>query len=114
MSTIPFLHTATITLAGPTMSGKTQFLVSILLNKLIYPFPERIILVYDEWQSAYELLKGKFENKIEFLKGPISTELYESISPNVRNLLILDDQMVSSSKSDDLSNFLFRGHIIEI
>ncbi len=63
-----FVHPSNIIIAGPTMSGKTQFLVEVLRRQLIDPFPERIIWFYGQWQKAYDELKT-FLPDIEFFKG---------------------------------------------
>ena len=106
---LPFVHPSTFLLAGPTGSGKTYFVSRILKERLITPFPTRIIWVYSEWQPAYELLRICL-NWIEFIKGPISPKLYENILASQRNLLVLDDQMTETGKtSQDLSKLFVQG-----
>ena len=105
---IPFIHPATILFAGPSMCGKTQLLLKILLARQIFPWPNRIVFVYDEWQDAYSQIKNNLPHT-QFIKGPISQELYESFHPDSRNLLILDDQMVSASNSPELTKFFVQG-----
>lgn len=104
---LPFLHPATILIAGPTMSGKTQFLSRVIASRFIHPSPERIVIVYNEWQPAYEKLKKHFP--IEFVRGPITPELYESFNADQNNLLVMDDQMLSATKSDELSKLFVQG-----
>ena len=106
---LPFVHPSTFLLAGPTGSGKTYFVSRILKERLITPFPTRIIWVYSEWQPAYELLRTCL-NWIEFIKGPISPKLYETILATQRNLLVLDDQMTETGKtSQELSRLFVQG-----
>ena len=106
---IPFIHPSTYLLAGPTGSGKTYFVCRVLKERLIFPFPSRIIWIYSEWQPAYELIR-KCIPTIEFLKGPISAKLYESILPVQCNLLVLDDQMTEGGKtSNELSKLFVQG-----
>ena len=95
---LPFRHPTTILVAGPTGCGKTEFLVQLLHNKGIQPFPQRIVWVYGEWQSAYDRilnldLRGA---KINFVKDFDET-LYDTIDVKTRNLVVLDDQMESES-----------------
>jgi hypothetical protein len=86
-----FKHPTTIVLAGPTQSGKTYFLVEAMLQHRIDPMPQRIVWVFGEWQPLYEVVQKAFPH-VEFVKD-YSKQLYESFAPNVRNMLILDDQM---------------------
>jgi energy-coupling factor transporter ATP-binding protein EcfA2 len=90
----PFKHPSTILVAGPTGSGKTEFLVQLLNCKGLYPFPERIVWIYSEWQNAYDrILNLKLRNtKVQFVKD-YDDDLYDSLNPKVRNLVVLDDQM---------------------
>jgi hypothetical protein len=90
---LPFKHPSTILIAGPTGSGKTEFLVKLLTkNGGIRPFPRRIIWIYSEWQDAYDRIRKQLPRKIEFVKE-FNADLYESLNRNVRNLVVLDDQM---------------------
>jgi hypothetical protein len=96
---LPFRHPSTILIAGPTGSGKTKFVVKLLTEHGIDPFPERIIWVYSEWQDLYEdvqkeLAERKPKKRIEFVKD-YNDDLYDSLDRTVRNLVILDDQMVN-------------------
>ena len=55
------------------------------------PDPQRIVWVFSEWQRAYDELAHQLPH-IQFVKD-FTRELYDSFDPNVRNMLILDDQM---------------------
>lgn len=95
MQTLPFKHPSTILIVGPTGCGKTEFLVQLLQQKALQPFPERIIWVYSEWQNAYDRIKkldlGR-NCRLQFVNG-FTDDLYNSIDRRVRNLVVLDDQM---------------------
>jgi len=49
-----FAHPSTILIAGPTGSGKTRFISTVLETRLIQPFPSHILYVNSEWQPAYQ------------------------------------------------------------
>ena len=53
---ITFLHLASIMITGPLGSGKTVFIRRLITENIIYPKPERIVIVYGEWQKEYEKL----------------------------------------------------------
>ncbi len=92
---LPFRHPTTILIAGPTGSGKTEFLVKLLTQRGLEPFPERIIWIYSEWQDAYDRIQKKLgdaKKRIVFVKD-FDDSLYDSLDRRVRNLVVLDDQM---------------------
>lgn len=102
-----FSHPTTILVSGPTGCGKTRFVCKVLHDRLISPFPERIIWVYAEWQNEYDRLKEEFPN-IEF-KDKYTDELYQTLSPKETNLLVLDDQMSETSDSKSLVQLFTKG-----
>ncbi len=108
MTIFPFLHPSTFLLAGPTGSGKTYFVSRILTEKLISPFPSRIIWIYSEWQSVYNLMQETISG-LEFIKGPFTEEIYDSLAPSTHNLIILDDQMTDVNKSNIVGKLFVQG-----
>ena len=115
---LPFRHPSTILIAGPTGCGKTQFLVQLLTasSATISPPPERIVWVYGEWQSAYEELQARLgPDRIAFATNCNMEELYNTLNPQVRNLIVLDDQMESdtvrrsSASAASLAKFFTQG-----
>ena len=102
-----FKHPTTIQISGPTGCGKTWFVRRILEEQLIQPLPTRIIWVYSEWQSDYEHVRITFPH-VEFVEG-WREDLYASIRPDDRNLLILDDQMDEAGDSKTLSKLFTKG-----
>ena len=70
MSTTPmvFQHPFTMTLSGPTGSGKTMFFLNVIRHKKITPMPDRIVYLYKRWQPLYDQMKEEF-SYIEFIKG---------------------------------------------
>ena len=102
-----FIHPSTHLVAGHTGCGKTQYVLRILSFRMIEPFPDRIIWVYAEWQSAYaeEL---RLNPKIEFVKG-YPPNLYDRILPTTNNLVILDDQMSEAGEKKELAQLFTQG-----
>lgn len=98
---MPFLHPTTIIIAGPTMSGKTQFMLNMLASHSIHPFPQRMIVVYSEWQPLYDQLKATASRDVNFPKLEFTTNFnqgtYDSLNSKVRNLVLLDDQMETAT-----------------
>lgn len=104
---IQFTHPSTFIISGPSQCGKTFFTYNILKNKMIYPFPDRIIWNYSMAQPLYNEIKEEIPN-IEFIKG-YDQNILERFSPCINNLLILDDLMQESGNSELLSQIFTRG-----
>ena len=104
----PFIHPSTFLLAGPTGCGKTYFVFRILRERLIFPFPNRMIWIFSEWQPLYDEIRNIYP-EIEFYKGPLSSEIYEAINTNRRNLLVLDDQMSLQKGNDEITKLFIQG-----
>ena len=92
---------------GPTGSGKTQFVLRLITEQMFEPVPERIMWIYGEWQPLYDILKIKIPD-IEFKNG-IPADLYDSITADTRNLVILDDQMSEAGDKKELSQLFTQG-----
>jgi hypothetical protein len=73
--------------AGPSQSGKTTLLLSILKHarQMINPAPDRIMYCYEQEQEAFSTVPG-----IELHHGLPDTQDFD---PRIHNLVILDDLM---------------------
>ena len=90
-SKMVFTHPFTMIVAGPTRSGKTSWVVSILKNRhsQIKPTPSRIVFCYMHWQPMYLDLESLIPD-IEWYDAMPTEETFESF-PN--SIVILDDMM---------------------
>jgi hypothetical protein len=102
-----FVHPSTILVSGPTGSGKTEFVKKVILRQMFDKKPTRVIWVYNEDQPAYRELRQLMPN-VQFVRG-LPDDLYESIKPQDRNLLILDDVMNTAGDSKVLSRLFTEG-----
>ena len=70
METLKFVQPFTTIFDRPTMSGKSSWIKNLqLLNaQLIYPAPQRVLLILNWWQSLYDGLKHWIPN-IQFIEG---------------------------------------------
>ena len=77
----------TCIVAGPTQSGKTEFVKRFIenLKDMVTPLPTRIVWNYGEWQPAYQPLL----DKVDFVQGLPDLPLC-SKEPL---LVVIDDQM---------------------
>lgn len=102
-----FKHPSSIQVSGPSGCGKTRFVVRILKHALIQPFPTRIVWVYSEWQPEYDNAKRMYPH-IEWIHG-WNENLYDTMLPAERNLIIIDDQMDVAGNSETLSSLFTKG-----
>jgi hypothetical protein len=80
-------------MAGPSQSGKTHLLCQLLLNRndmFSNPF-DRIVWCYSQWQPSYAEISKKLP-QIQWVEG-LPSDLYDSFTPSMHNLLIADDLM---------------------
>ncbi len=98
---IKLIHPFTMSVSGPTQSGKTIFVLKLIENAsiLVEPPPKRIIYCYTEYQADkfdYFAARG-----VEFFKGMPSLEMFDG---KENTLLILDDLM---EQIDENASMLF-------
>ena len=79
----------------------------ILEEQLIHPFATRIIWVYSEWQPDYYMIRERYPN-IEF-ENRWRDHIFDSLTPEQRNILVLDDQMAVASSSKSVADFFTKG-----
>ena len=91
-----FQHPFTAVLAGPTGSGKTEFIKRFLqhIHAVVTPNIQEIIFCYGEWQPAYQIMKT-FPLNITFVEGLPDSD---GLKPGVRKLIIIDDLMAETDE----------------
>lgn len=102
MNNFIFRNPFTCLIAGPTQSGKTTLIKSILEENqfLFEKAPKKIYYCYAKWQPKYDLIQKTCIN-IQFIEGLIDIQ---QIDPKVDNLLILDDLMYLCEKDESILN----------
>ena len=102
-----FKHPTTIQVSEPTRCGKTRFERRIIEEQLIQPFATRIIWEFSELQQDYDMIRERYPS-IEFEKG-WRDEIFDSLSPEQCNILVLDDQMGVASSSTSVADLFTKG-----
>ena len=70
-------------------------------------FATPIIWVYSKWQPDYDMIRERYPG-IELEKG-WRDEIFYSLSPEQRNILVLDDQIGVASSSTAVANLFTKG-----
>ena len=106
---IEFRHPFTMTISGPTGSGKTYLLKEMLKKNKITPAPKRIVYLYRRWQPLYSEMLDTIPG-IEFIKG-IPSDLSEDDFFNTEdnNMVICDDLMTSASIDPNITDLFTEG-----
>ena len=103
-----FHHPFSMLVAGPTMCGKTSFIIDLLSSPgYIEPPPKKILWCYG--------IKNMDQFK-KILKKSIYPVFFQEGLPNVNDIshsdyvfIIIDDLMVNAGKSDDISKLFTLG-----
>ena len=102
-----FKHSTTIQVSGQTRCVKTKLVRRILVEQLIQPFATRIIWVFSEWQPDYDMIRERYPS-IKFEKKWRDV-IFDSLSPEQRNIFVLDDQIGVASSSTSVADLSTNG-----
>ena len=104
---VQFIHPFTAIVAGPTGSGKTEFIIKFIANKnkLIQPNQNRIFYCYSLWQDRFNNLR-KIDANIKFVNGLIDIE---NLDKAYKNLVILDDLMKEATEDIKILDLFTNG-----
>ena len=102
---IKFLANKNTIISGPTGSGKTQFVLDVIRQKLIHPFPKNIYYMYKVEQGFMQSWNEMEETKINFIKN-LNFKKVDMTEPS---LLIIDDLMLSKDK-ETVEMFILGSH----
>lgn len=96
-------HPSSILISGMSMSGKTVFTQKLIKNiqKLFEPVPTEILITYSEDQPLYHNLSSN----VQLFKG---LDIPKNYNNNPR-LLIIDDQMNTSSNDQNIQSLFIKG-----
>lgn len=98
-----FIHPFTLLSVSSSGGGKTFWIKKLLEANMITPKPQKFLYLYGEFQPIFKEMKG-----VVFQEG-IPEGLYESFTPDVRTLLIIDDLMESPRAQDLLVRIFTMG-----
>src|SRR4051812_43026381 len=100
-----FIHPFSLIIAGSSQSGKTYLTMKMIksIDKIMFPPPEEIIILYLEHQELYEEIK-LLDKRVKLIRG-----LNFEISPIHRSLIIIDDQMGNALDDKNIRELFLSG-----
>ena len=102
---IKFLANKNTIIAGQTGAGKTQFILEIIRQKLVEPFPENVYYMYEIEQNFMKDWNETEKQEIKFIKGLD----FDKIDVSKPSMLVIDD-LILSTNDDTVKTFLVRSH----
>ena len=99
MESVKLQHPFTTIVAGPTGSGKTQFVLKLLGHKIIHPEIQKVVWCFGVFQDVFNELSN-----VEFHEGMPDMSMFDKTK---RTLVILDDLM--NDVSDKTTDLFTRG-----
>ena len=104
-----FQHPFTMTVSGPTGSGKTWLIKEVLRQNKITPKPQRIIVLYKRWQPLYDEIKQMI-TPVEFIQGiPSNLDDDDFFDVTKHNLILLDDLTSITANDSRIADLFTEG-----
>ena len=102
-----FKHPCTITISGPTGSGKTELTKRLIrsLSSMMVPVPKQIFWCYSEYQPGYAALE--LMQNVKLVEGVPDMDMLKQ-SKDTSKCVVLDD-MMSSKQHDKLTDLFIKG-----
>ena len=86
-----------VIVAGPSRSGKSQLVETLLHEKTIFQVPpKKLVYAYDRWQPGFDCMKTR--DRIQFYQGIPDSEQLPKWFPK-GGVLVLDDLMEEGVKT---------------
>ncbi len=92
---IKFLANKNTIVFGPTGVGKTEFILEVIRQRLVHPFPKNIFYMYKIWQDFVTTWNLNEVQPIKFIKGLN----FDQVDTSEPSLLIIDDLLLSNNKA---------------
>ena len=102
---IKFLANKNTIVFGPTQAGKTQFVLDVIRQRLVHPFPNQIFYMYGVYQDWMSLWNETETQHIKFIEGLD----FNQMDTSYPSLLVIDDLLLSTGK-DVATAFIMGSH----
>ena len=91
---VKFLASHNCIVFGPSQAGKTQFMLEVIRQKLVHPWPKRVYYMYNIQQEFMSKWDENETEPIKFIKG-LNFDEMDTSEPS---LLVVDDLILSDNK----------------
>ena len=102
---LKFLAAHNCIVFGPSRAGKTQFMLEVVRQRLVHPWPKRVFYMYNIEQEFMKSWNESENEPITFIKG-LDFDKMDTTEPS---LLIVDDLVLSDNK-DMAECFILGSH----
>ena len=92
---IKFLANHNTIIFGQTGAGKTHFILNVIKNNLVHPFPSKLYYMYNVEQEFMKTWNTTENQSITFIKGLD----FEQLNTSEPSLLVVDDLVLSTNKT---------------
>ena len=105
-----FRHPFNMIISGPSQSGKTYFVMQMLKDKQIVPYPDEVYLFYAVYQTLFDDLKrqGVITDSFKGIEGALS--LLEESDKQKSKIFIFDDLQTEVVNSREISSLWYPPH----
>ena len=103
---VKFLASHNTIIFGPTRIGKTEFMLEVIRQKLVYPFPENIFYMYNVEQDFMKTWNRDENQSIHFIKGLD----FQKLDTSKPSMLIVDDLILSDKNKEIAEMFILGSH----
>lgn len=103
---VKFLASHNTIIFGPTQIGKREFILEVIRQKLVHPFPENVYYMYNVEQNFMQTWNQVETQTIHFIKGLD----FEKLDTNKSSLLIVDDLILSGKNKEMAEMFILGSH----
>ena len=104
-----FRHPFNMIISRPSQSGKTYFVMQMIKDKQIVPYPDEVYLFYAVYQTQFDDLKGQgvITHSFKGIEGALS--LLEESDKQKSKLFIFDDLQTEVRNSHEFSSLFKYG-----
>ena len=100
---IKFLANHNTIIFGQTGVGKTQFMLEVIRQKLVHPFPKHVYYMFNVEQDFMKTWNETERQSITFIKGVD----FDRVDTSEPSLLVIDDLLLSTNK--EVANVFIMG-----
>ena len=103
---VKFLASHNCIIFGPSRAGKTEFMLQVIRQKLVHPWPKSVFWMYNIENPWMKKWNESEDQPITFIKG-MNFDLMDTSAPS---LLVVDDLILSGDNKEMATCFILGSH----